>query len=123
MVTVTDLPADPSDDGLAAAASAAVFDEIGDQTAAPRQIGQLLDGREFTIRGDTVELSTVREFEGGVTNLVTVIREPDTVDQFFRLAATPEAAYFFLVAGLTVSAFEFYAIGPGIAASADASPP
>lgn len=116
VITVTELPADSSDTSLAASVSEAVFDEIGVQTAAPRQIGQLLDGREFTIRGETVQLSTVREFEGGVTNLVTVIREPDTLDQFFRLAATPEAAFFFLVAGLTVAAFEFYAIGPGIAA-------
>lgn len=117
VVSVTVLPVDPSDDSLAATVSSSVFDEIGDQTAAPRQIGQLLDGREFTIGGEIVELTTVREFEDGVTNLVTVIREPDTIDQFFRLAATPEAAFFFLVAGLTVAAFEFYAIGPGIAAA------
>ncbi len=115
-ITVTELPVESSDTSLAASVSAAVFDEIGVQTAAPRQIGQLLDGREFTIRGETVKVSTVRAFEGGVTNLVTVIRQPNTLDQFFRLAATPEAAFFFLVAGLTVAAFEFYAIGPGIAA-------
>ena len=116
IITVTQVPTDPSDDTLAASISAEIFDEVSAQTAAPRQIGQLLDGREFTIQGETVVLSSVRAFEGGVTNLVTVIREPDTVDQFFRLAATPEAAFFFLVAGLTVAAFEFYAIGPGIAA-------
>jgi membrane-bound serine protease (ClpP class) len=32
------------------------------------------------------------------------------------LAATPEAAYFFLVVGLTLVTFEFYALGPGVAA-------
>ncbi len=93
-----------------------LFDEVGPLTAAPRQVGQLLDGREVATANGAVTLQTIREFEGGVTNLETVIREPDLVDQFFRLAASPEAAFFFLVAGLTVAAFEFYAIGPGIAA-------
>jgi len=93
-----------------------LFDEVGPESAAPRQVGQFLNGREVATSGGAVVLQTVREFEGGVTNLETVIREPDLVDQFFRLAASPEAAFFFLVAGLTVAAFEFYAIGPGIAA-------
>lgn len=93
-----------------------VFDHVGPETAAPRQVGQFLNGREVVTADGAVVLETVREFEGGVTNLETVIREPDLIDQFFRLAASPEAAFFFLVAGLTVAAFEFYAIGPGIAA-------
>ncbi len=33
-----------------------------------------------------------------------------------RLAIRPEAAFFFLVSGLTIAAFEFFAIGPGVAA-------
>jgi membrane-bound serine protease (ClpP class) len=32
------------------------------------------------------------------------------------LAATPETAFFFLVIGLTIVSFEFFAIGPGVAA-------
>lgn len=93
-----------------------LFDEVGPDSAAPRQVGQFLNGREVATAGGPVVLETVREFEGGVTNLETIIREPNLIDQFFRLAASPEAAFFFLVAGLTVAAFEFYAIGPGIAA-------
>ncbi len=93
-----------------------LFDEVGSESAAPRQVGQYLNGREVAIADGFVVLQTVREFEDGVTNLETVIREPNLIDQFFRLAASPEAAFFFLVAGLTVAAFEFYAIGPGIAA-------
>ena len=93
-----------------------LFDEVGPESAAPRQVGQYLDGREVATAGGVVVLQTVREFEDGVTNRETVMREPNLSDQFFRLAASPEAAFFFLVAGLTVAAFEFYAIGPGIAA-------
>jgi membrane-bound serine protease (ClpP class) len=36
--------------------------------------------------------------------------------RFFRLAATPEAAFFFLVVGLSMVTFEFFALGPGVAA-------
>lgn len=102
--------------GSVAVDQALVIDEVGPLTAAPRQLGQFLDGREVNTAAGPVVLSTLRAFEDGVTNLETVIREPNIVDQFFRLAASPEAAFFFLVAGLTVAAFEFYAIGPGIAA-------
>ena len=84
-------------------------------TAAPRQVVQLLDGR--SVRGAWGEriLSTLVEIEAGST-ISTIVRGPGWWDGFLRLASTPEAAFFFLVAGLTVAAFEFYAIGPGIAA-------
>jgi membrane-bound serine protease (ClpP class) len=103
-------------DGAALVEETALFDEVGPESAAPRQVGQFLNGKEVATADGVVVLQTVREFEGGVTNLETIIREPNVVDQFFRLAASPEAAFFFLVAGLTIAAFEFYAIGPGIAA-------
>lgn len=103
-------------DVVASVEDSGLFDEIGSHTAAPRQIGQWLDGQTFEINGETVTVASVREFDGGVTNVITVFRAPTVFDQFFRLAATPEAAFFFLVAGLTIAAFEFYAIGPGIAA-------
>lgn len=94
-----------------------LVDLVEIETASVRQLAQLLDGVEV----GGVELSTIRQFTAsdgteGVTVLTTVIREPGLWDQFLRLAATPEAAFFFIVAGLTVAAFEFYAIGPGIAA-------
>ena len=103
-------------DGASLVEDTPLFDEVGPESAAPRQVGQFLNGMEVATADGVVVLQTVREFEGGVTNLETIIREPNVVDQFFRLAASPEAAFFFLVAGLTVAAFEFYAIGPGIAA-------
>lgn len=103
-------------DGARLVEDTALFDEVGPESAAPRQVGQFLNGMEVATADGVVVLQTVREFEGGVTNLETIIREPNVVDQFFRLAASPEAAFFFLVAGLTIAAFEFYAIGPGIAA-------
>lgn len=89
--------------------------EVSPQTAAPRQVAQLLDGRTIEFAGGTQELSTLVPFEDGST-IATIIRQPGWWDGFLRLASTPEAAFFLLVAGLTVAAFEFYAIGPGIAA-------
>lgn len=89
--------------------------EVSSQTAAPRQVAQLLDGRTVSFSGGERELSTLVEIEDGST-IATIIRGPGWWDEFLRLASTPEAAFFLLVAGLTVAAFEFYAIGPGIAA-------
>ncbi len=94
-----------------------LVDRVSADTASPRQLVQMLDGME--VGGEV--LSTLRPFvegdEEGITALVTVYREPGLWDRTLRLASTPEAAFFFLVAGLTVAAFEFFAIGPGIAAA------
>lgn len=95
--------------------------EVSERTAAPRQVAQELNGQSVVFAGGEARLQTVVPFlaaDGteGVSVLPTTIREPNIWDQFLRLAASPEAAFFFLVAGLTVAAFEFYAIGPGIAA-------
>jgi len=84
-------------------------------TAAPRQVVQLLDGRTVAFAGGERALSTLVRVDGGET-IATIVRSPGWWDGFLRLASTPEAAFFLLVAGLTVAAFEFYAIGPGIAA-------
>lgn len=94
-----------------------LIDIVSNETASFRQVAQLLDGQVV----DGVELSTVEPFKAadgteGVTLLDTIIRQPGLWDRFLRLAATPEATFFFLAAGLTIAAFEFYAIGPGIAA-------
>lgn len=93
----------------------AVEFEVSAMTAAPRQVVQLLDGRAVRFAGGEAVLSTLVAVEDGQT-ISTVIRSPGWWDGFLRLASTPEAAFFLLVAGLTVAAFEFYAIGPGIAA-------
>lgn len=89
--------------------------EVSDQTAAPRQLAQLLDGRTFLVRGEETVVSSLVPVDGGETVSI-VVRQPGWWDGFLRLASTPEAAFFLLVSGLTVAAFEFYAIGPGIAA-------
>lgn len=96
--------------------------EVSDRTAAPRQLAQELHERELITSTGTVVVQTVAPFTAadgseGVSVIPTTIREPNLWDQFLRLAATPEAAFFFLAVGLTVAAFEFYAIGPGIAAA------
>ena len=98
-----------------------VFARVGPETAAPRQVAQLLDGTAVATASGPVDVRTIRTLtleDGteGPSVLPTIIREPGLWDAFLRLAATPEATFFFLVAGLTVAAFEFYAIGPGIAA-------
>jgi membrane-bound serine protease (ClpP class) len=89
--------------------------EVSETTAAPRQLVQELDGRSIRYAGGEHQLSTLVPFEGGET-VAIVVRSPGWWDGFLRLASTPEAVFFLLVAGLTVAAFEFYAIGPGIAA-------
>jgi membrane-bound serine protease (ClpP class) len=93
-----------------------LVDLVSNDTASVRQLGQLLDG--MTVGGEvltTIVPFTADDGTEGVTLLDTVIRQPGLWDQFLRLASTPEATFFFLAAGLTIAAFEFYAIGPGIA--------
>jgi len=82
-----------------------------------RQFLQGLDGRTFATASGPVTVSTVRDFEEGVTVRQVTFRKPGLVTRFFRLAVTPEATFFFLVVGLAVVSFEFYALGPGVAAA------
>jgi membrane-bound serine protease (ClpP class) len=87
-----------------------------------RQLIQDLDGVVVPTASGEVTLSTIRPFTApdgseGVTVLETVIRQPGWWEGLLGLAVSPEATFFFLVAGLVVAAFEFYAIGPGVAAS------
>jgi membrane-bound serine protease (ClpP class) len=82
-----------------------------------RQYLQDLDGARFLTIDGEVEVSTLEEFGDGVTAKKTTFRNPDLLTRFLRLAVTPEAAFFFLVIGLTIAVFEFYALGPGISAA------
>jgi membrane-bound serine protease (ClpP class) len=43
--------------------------------------------------------------------------EPGLLDRVLRSAVGPEAAFFFLLVGAALAAFEFYAAGPGVAAA------
>jgi len=81
-----------------------------------RQYLQDLDGETFNTSAGPVTAETLQPFEGGVTLKTVTFRQPGFGTRFFRLAATPEAAFFFLVIGLTIATFEFFAIGPGVAA-------
>lgn len=81
-----------------------------------RQYLQDLDGRTFTTSDGPVTVSTITEFGDGVTLSEVTFRKPGLVTRFFRLAVTPEAAFFFLVVGLSILTFEFFALGPGVAA-------
>jgi membrane-bound ClpP family serine protease len=81
-----------------------------------RQLLQEVDGVEVVVRGESRVLQTLEPTEGGLTNIPVSFRQPGLWSRFLRLAITPEAAFFFLVAGLTMVAFEFYALGPGVAA-------
>lgn len=82
-----------------------------------RQLIQDLDGRQVTVGGSQVTLDTLVDTAGGVTTVPVAFRKPGLLHRLFHLAAEPDAAFLFLVAGLTVAAFEFYALGPGIAAT------
>jgi membrane-bound serine protease (ClpP class) len=81
-----------------------------------RQYLQSLNGVTFETADGPVIVETLKPFEDGVTLKTPTFRQPDIGTRFWRLAATPEAAFFFLVVGLTIASFEFFAIGPGVAA-------
>lgn len=76
-----------------------------------------LDGEEFATASGPRTVSTLEEVDGQQIVKTIVFRKPGIVDRFFRLAVIPEAAFFFLAVGLTIVAFEFYALGPGVAAA------
>jgi membrane-bound serine protease (ClpP class) len=87
-----------------------------DLQPALRQYLQDLDGATFDTAEGPVTVETLTDVEGGVTVKTTTHRKPGLATRFFRLAVTPESAFFFLVIGLTIAVFEFYALGPGVAA-------
>ena len=76
-----------------------------------------LDGRTVEVRGSLVTLRTLRPTEDGAAAIETVFYESSIGLRVLQLATGVEAAFFFLVAGLAVVVFEFYALGPGIAAA------
>ena len=81
-----------------------------------RQFLQDLDGRTFQTASGPVVVATLKPFEDGVTLKPVTFKKPGFATRFFRLAVIPEAAFFFLVVGLSIVTFEFFALGPGVAA-------
>ncbi|MGD2102474.1 MAG: NfeD family protein [Acidimicrobiia bacterium] len=102
--------ADVSDEKIAAADSGL------DIQPSVRQYLQDLEGVTFETSDGPVVVSTLRQVEEGVTTKDVTFRKPGLVTRFFRLSVTPEATFFFLVIGLSIAVFEFYALGPGVAA-------
>lgn len=82
-----------------------------------RQYLQDLDGRTFHTSHGEVAVSTIREVDDGVDLVPQTFHKPGLGVRFFRLAVIPEAAFFFLMVGLTIVTFEFFALGPGVAAA------
>jgi len=80
-----------------------------------------LDGMTVAVRGEPITLVTARRSVEDGQDVISPIPvrfiEPGLVDRTLRLAVSPEAAFFFLVLGLALAAFEFYAAGPGLAAA------
>lgn len=89
-------------------------------------IGQFiaaLDGMDVETAAGSVHLETAEQItieDGSTVTLSSVdvrFLKPTLLTRFLRLGARPDAAFFFLVAGLAAAAFEFYAAGAGIAAA------
>ncbi|MEX0668049.1 MAG: hypothetical protein WD313_06955, partial [Acidimicrobiia bacterium] len=100
-----------------------VDSELVDRVAPSiRQLIQDLDGERFIVDGQERVVATIMEAEAGegITTVPATFTQPGLLHRFLHLGARPEATFFFLVMGLTVAAFEFYAVGPGLAAVAAA---
>ncbi len=91
-------------------------------------VGQLIVGLDGVVltRPDgthhTISTAATRTIEDGtevtVPSRVVEFRKPSLLDRVLRLASKPETAFFFLVSGIAVATFEFYAAGVGVTAAA-----
>ena len=82
-------------------------------------IGQFIASLDGLIIGDQViETADQTTLVDGSVVLIPSVEvrflKPDIFTRFLRLAIRPEAAFFFLIAGLSLVAFEFYAAGVGV---------
>ncbi len=85
-------------------------------------IGQFiasLDG--LVLDGVVIETANQTTLADGREVLVSSVdvqfQKPSLFTRFLRLGIRPEAAFFFLTAGLALAAFEFYAAGVGVTAA------
>ena len=108
--------ADLPDDTVIIDEASSSVDEV---QAAIGQIVVWLDGKE-RVDGGVFETAEIVD-EGGESRLRPTVdvrfQEQPVLSRIVRSALRPEAALFYLLAGLTLVAFEFYALGPGIAAA------
>jgi len=121
--TIIGEPAAPSDDDVLVTVTEPIPGAIDDIQAALGPLIVSLDGKTVGLADRTVTLHTAEEVtgdDGQVRSQVTKqvrFNELGVWARTMRLAITPQAAFFFLVVGLALAAFEFYAIGPGLAAA------
>ncbi len=89
-------------------------------------IGQFIAGLDGLVAETpdgpvTLETSETVIGDDGIAVIIPSVEvrflKPGLLTRFLRLAVSPEAALFFLLAGLTVAVFEFYAAGVGLAAA------
>ncbi len=88
-------------------------------------IGQFIVGLDDVeiVKNGTVHVLDTAAVEstddGAVTVAAVDVRfsKPGLWDRFLRLGARPETAFFFLIAGIAVATFEFYAAGVGVSAA------
>lgn len=107
---------------LAAAAPGALIegaDPVDLTVPSIRQLVQELDG--VVVSEGSAPLRTITDDvpteDEGVTTIPVTFTQPGLWHRFLHLGARPEAAFFFLVIGLTVAAFEYFALGPGLASA------
>ena len=113
----------PPSDGFESPYTVTATSDLIDRVAPSiRQLIQDLDGETFVVGGREATISTITAAEDGdgVTTVPTTFTQPGLLLRFAHLSLRPEATFFFLAIGLTVAAFEFYAVGPGLAAVAAA---
>ena len=98
------------------------FDSLDRVDASLGQLIVWLDGQTIETAVGEVTFETAEEVtdDDGETRLQQTVQvrfvEPNLWIRTLNSALNPDALFFFLAAGLTVAAFEFYAIGPGVAA-------
>ncbi len=85
-------------------------------------IGQFIAGLDgLEINGLVIESADQTTLVDGsvvtVPSVVVRFVKPGLFTRFLRLAIRPEAAFFFLIAGVALAAFEFYAAGVGVTAA------
>lgn len=103
-------------------------DRVQEVQAAIGQIVVWLDGKEFgSLDSEVMALETAELVtEDGTSRLRPTVevrfQEQSVLSRIIRSALRPEVALLYLMAGLTLVAFEFFALGPGVAAASATLP-
>jgi membrane-bound serine protease (ClpP class) len=94
---------------------------VDDVYPALTNIIQALDGRTVEVLSEERTMQLTEPFDDNGVEvrrpITTRFHEQGFVDRALRLSLSPAVAYLFLLVGLSVAAFEFYAAGVGVAAA------